>query len=131
MADALGRRLRLRLDERGRRDDLAGSAEPALERVRADERIHQRVVAEPFDRRHLALADGVHERDAREDRHAVELDGARAAVALTAGDLGTGQRERPAERLGQRLAYRSLDLVPRTVDQQLKHQRLRVQLHRQ
>ena len=70
-----------------------GRAEAALERVAADERVDERVVAQALDRRHLAVADGVRERDAREHRHAVELHGARAAVALAAGDLRPGQAE--------------------------------------
>ena len=38
-------------------DDLPGRAEAALQRVGADERVDERVVAQPLDRRHLALAD--------------------------------------------------------------------------
>ena len=36
------------------RDDLARRAEAALDRVGADERVDQRVVAQALDRRHLA-----------------------------------------------------------------------------
>jgi len=92
MPDLLLRRLRVRRDERGGRDDLARSAEPALDGVGAHERVHERMVAEPLDRRHLAV-DSVRERDAGEPRHAVDLDGARAAVTFVACDLRSGQPE--------------------------------------
>ena len=59
------RRLRVRLDERRGGHDLAGRAEAALEGVRAYERVDERMVAQPLDRRHVAPADGVDERDAR------------------------------------------------------------------
>jgi hypothetical protein len=51
------------------------------------------VVAETFDRRHLTIADRVHERDARERRDTVELDGARTAVSLAARDLRAREPE--------------------------------------
>jgi hypothetical protein len=108
-------------DERRRRDDLARCAEAALERVRADERIDQGMVAEPFDRCHLARADGVDERDAREHRHAVQLDGAGAAVALAAGDLRAGQAEVLAQGLRQRPADRGVERVVVPVDAKLRH----------
>jgi hypothetical protein len=53
--------------------------------------------------------DGVHERDAGEHRHAVELHRARAAVALAAGDLRAGQPEVLAQRLGERAPDRGVD----------------------
>ena len=90
--DLLARRLRVRRDERRRRDDLPRRAEAALDRVGADERVDERMVAQALDRRHLAL-DRVRERDAREPRHAVDLHRAGAAVALVAGDLRAGQPE--------------------------------------
>jgi len=68
-------------------------AKPALDGVGPNERSDQRVVAETFDRRHLAIADRVHERDARERRDTVELDGARTAVSLAARDLRAGEPE--------------------------------------
>ena len=118
---ALDVRLGLGLDERRRRDDLPRRAEAALERVGADEGVDERMVAQAFDRRHLALADGVHERDAREHRHAVELHRAGAAVPLAAGDLRAGQSEVLAQGLGQGAADRGVDLAGRAVDLQLKH----------
>ena len=54
------------------------------------------MLAQPFDRRHLAL-DRVRERDARESRHAVDLDGAGAAVSLVARDLRSRQPELVAQ----------------------------------
>src|SRR6185437_4510070 len=92
VTDLLAGRLGVRRDERGCRDDLAGRAEAALDGVGADERLDERVLAEPLDRRHLAV-DRVRERDAREPRHAVDLHGAGTAVALVAGDLRPGQAE--------------------------------------
>src|SRR5204863_363406 len=62
----------------------------------ADERLDQRVLAKPLDRRHLAV-DRVRERDTGEPRHAVDLDCAGAAVPLVARDL----RPRQAELLPQ------------------------------
>ena len=44
-----------RVDERDRADDLARRAEAALQRVCAHERVDHRMVAQPLDRRHLAL----------------------------------------------------------------------------
>ena len=75
------------VDERDRAHDLARRAEAALQRVGADERVDHRVVAQALDRRHLAPADPVGERDARERRRAVDEHGARAAVPLVARDL--------------------------------------------
>ena len=53
---------RVRGDEGRRRDDLRG-AEAALHGVGPDERLHERVVTKALDRRHLAVADRVHERE--------------------------------------------------------------------
>jgi hypothetical protein len=111
----------LGLDQRGGRDDLTGRAEPALERVGADERVHERVVPQPLDRRHLALADRVNERDAREHGHAVELHRARAAVAFRAGDLRAGQAELLAQSLGERQPDRRVDLKDSPVHAQAQH----------
>ena len=96
MSDLLARRLRVGRDERCRRDDLAGCAEPALDCVGADEGLDERMLAQTLDRRHLAL-DRVREGDARETRHAVDLDGAGTAVTLVAGDLRPGQSQLLAE----------------------------------
>ena len=60
----------------------------------------------------------------REHGHAVELDGARAAVALAAGDLRPGQAEVLAQRLGERPADRRVERVVVAVD--AEHQALAV-----
>ena len=101
MPDLVLGRARVRTDQRSCRDDLSGRAEPALNGVGANERSDQRVVAKTFDRRHLTITDGVYERDARERRDTVELDGARTAVSLAAGDLRAGEREVFAQDLGE------------------------------
>ncbi len=102
MADLLAARRRVRGDERRAGDDLARRAEAALKRVGADERVDERMVAKPFDRRHFPTVDGMDERQAREDGHAFELDGAGAAVALVARDLRAGQSQPLAKHLGER-----------------------------
>lgn len=101
MPDLVPRRAWVRTDQRSCRDDLSGRAEPALDRVGANERSDQRVVTETFDRRYFAIADRVHERDARERRHAVELDGAGTAVPLAARDLRAREAEVFAQDLGE------------------------------
>jgi hypothetical protein len=105
--------------ERGCGDDLARGAEAALERVCADERVHEPVVAQALDRRHFTLADRLRERDARERGRAVEEDSARAAMALAAGDLRPRQAEIVADRLGKRLQDGAVDRVAATVDDEL------------
>jgi len=99
--DLVLRRAWVRTDQRSCRNDLPGRAEPALDGVGANERSDQRVVPETFDRRHLTITDGVYERDARERRDTVELDGARTAVSLAARDLRAGEPEVFAQDLGE------------------------------
>jgi hypothetical protein len=77
------------------------------------------VVAEALDRRDLALADGLRERDARERGRSVEEDGARAAVSLAAGDLRPRQPEIVAERLGKCLQDGAVDRIAATVDDEV------------
>src|SRR5712691_13274182 len=89
-------------DERGGGDDLSGRAEAALHRVCAREGRDERMVAQRLDRRHLARADRVRERDARQRRHALELNRARSAVTLVAGDLRAGEAEILAQHLSER-----------------------------
>ena len=101
MPDLVPRRAWVRTDQRSCRDDLSGRAEPALDGVGANERGDQRVVTKTFDRRHLAIADRMHERDARERRDTVELDGARTAVSLSARDLRAGEPEVFTQDLGE------------------------------
>ena len=111
MPDLVRARARVALDEGRCGHDLARRAEAALEGVGADERIHERMLSQAFDRRHLALVDHVHERDARVDRDAVEEDRARAAVALGARDLGPGQAEPVAERVCERRPDGNVEVV--------------------
>src|SRR5919204_1982671 len=120
MPDLVPGRVRVRLDERRRGHDLPRRAKAALQCVRADEGVDERVVPKSLDRRHLALADGVNERDAGVDRHAVELNGARAAVAFAARDLRSGESEVEPQRLRERLADGRIDAVNRAIDVQLK-----------
>ncbi len=120
MADLVLGRSRVRLDERGRRDDLAGRAEPALHCVRTNERMDQWMVAQSFDRRYLTVADGMHERDAGEGRHAVELDGARAAMSFTASDFRPCEAQVLAQNLRERSPDRCVERVPLAVDPQLR-----------
>jgi hypothetical protein len=68
-------------------DDLPGVQKPHCSASVRDERVDERVVAQPLDRRHLAALDRVHERDAREVRHAVDEHRAARRSALAAGDL--------------------------------------------
>ena len=111
--------MRLRLDERRRRDDLPRRAEPALQRVGAHERVDERMLAEPLDRRDLAAVDRVHERDARQHGHAVELNRARAAVPFAARDLRSGEAEVAAQRVCERAADGRLEAVELAVDGEL------------
>ena len=121
MADLLAARLGLGRHERRGGDDLTRGAEAALEGVLAHERTDERVVAKPLDRRHLASADGVDERDAGEHRHAVQLHGAGTAVTLAARDLRPGQAEVLAQRLRERASDRRVELVVVTVDAEARH----------
>jgi hypothetical protein len=77
------------------------------------------MVAKALDRRHLARADRLRERDARERRRPVEQDGARTTVALSAGDLRAREPEVVAKRLGKRLQDGAVDRVAAAVDDQL------------
>jgi hypothetical protein len=77
------------------------------------------VLAQALDRRHLALADSLRERDARERGRAVEEDRARTAVTFAAGDLRPRQPEIVAERLGKGLQDGAVDRVAAAVDDEL------------
>jgi len=118
MPDLLTRRLGVRGHERRGRDDLSRRAEPRLDGIGLHERLDERVIAETLDRRHLAV-DGVHERDARERRDAVDEDGAGAAVTLAARDLRPGQPDVLAQDLRERATDGGLDRVPTAVDREL------------
>src|SRR5207244_715037 len=106
-------------DERNRADDLARRAETTLHRVRANERVNHRMVAKPFDRRHLAPLDAMSECDARECGLAVDEHRARAAVPLVARDLRPREPDALTERFGQRGPDRYVDRVAAAVDREL------------
>ena len=74
------------------------------------------MVAQAFDRCHLTAVDRVHERDARQRRHAVQEHRARPAMAFAAGDLRPGQAEILTEHLRERAADAGVDLVGVAVD---------------
>jgi len=93
MSNLVSRRRWVRFDERSRGHDLPGRAEAALNGVGARERVHERMVAEPLDRRDLTAVDRVHERDAGERGDAGEQHRAGAAVTFAAGNLRAGQAE--------------------------------------
>src|SRR5439155_22618594 len=111
MTNLVRRRVRVSLDECGRGDDLTRSAEPALDGVRPYEGVNQRMVAKTLDGRHLAGADGVHERDAGQRRHAVELHGAGTAVSLATRHLRPGEAEVLTQDLGERPPDRRVEGV--------------------
>ena len=102
--------------------DHARRAEAALHGVVGDERLLDRVqllaVGQALDGGDLARADVEDERHARADRRAVEVHGAGAARAAVAHDLGPGQPEREAQRVGQRRRGRHLERVRLVVDVQ-------------
>src|SRR5262249_12672219 len=100
------------------RDDLAGRAEAALDGVRPDEGLYERMVAQALDRRDLAV-DTVRERDARELRHAVDLDGARPAMALVARDLRPRQADLLAQDVGAARAPGDVEHVLLAVHRQV------------
>jgi hypothetical protein len=75
------------------------------------------MLAQALDRRHLAL-DRVREGDARESRHAVDLDGAGAAVTLVAGDLRPGEPEPLAQDVCQARSDRRVEDVLAAVHRQ-------------
>src|SRR5438094_7421138 len=119
MPDLVGGGFGASLDERRCGDDLARRAEAALEGVCADERVDQRMFGKALDRRHLSVMEDVDEGDAGENRHAVELDRAGAAVPFATGDLHAGQAEVEPQRVGKRAPDGRLELVGVTVDREL------------
>ena len=126
-AHLLARRLRVRGQQRRRRDDLAGRAEAALERVLLDERALQRrqraLVAEALDRRDLAAIGLGGEQDAREHRAPVDEHRAGAAGALGAGDLRAREAGLVAQHLRERRALGSAcaPLAPVERERDLAH----------
>ena len=82
--------------------------------------MNQGMVAKAFDGRHLAVSDGVHERDAGERWNAVELDGARTTMSFATGDLRAGEAEVLAQDLRERAPDRRIERVSLAVDQELR-----------
>ena len=109
-------------DDRLGRHQLSRRAESALRAIAGDERLLKRiqpaVFSEPFDRRHGAGVGPDGELTARVDRDAVEMHGARAALAAIAPNLGPRQVEVVADQLGKRPAVLDLDGALHTVDGQ-------------
>ena len=102
LVDLLAGRLRHALEQRGRADDLARGAEPALQGVLGDERLLDRRGAtgrEPLDRHDLVTLGRLGEQQARVDGPAVDEHRARTAGALSARELRSrATRGRPGGR---------------------------------
>jgi hypothetical protein len=101
---------------------MPGRADAALRRAVRDEgalQVRERAPsARPFDRRHrttLALAD---RDDARAHLRVVEKHGAGAAVAGVAADLGAGEAELVAQRVGEAPRRIADELARARVDMQ-------------
>ena len=94
--------------ERRRRHDHSGRAEAALESLRGQERVLQRVRRQPFDRRDRAAGRADGGKQAAVHRHPVHVHRARAAVARVAALLDAEPAVLPQERAqalaGARLA---------------------------
>src|SRR5581483_756354 len=86
----------------------ARRAEAALHRVRADEGVDERMLAQALDRRHLPL-DRVHEGDAREHGRPIDHDGAGAAMPLVARDLRSGEPDALPQHAREAHADRNVD----------------------
>src|SRR5712691_2994871 len=118
--DLLLRRVGVALEQLLRRHDHAGRAEAALEPVLVPERLLQgmqrRSLGQALDRRDLRpiALDG----EDRAGLHtvAVELDGARPAVAGVAADMGPGEPRQIADVLHQQQARLDLVLVLGAID---------------
>src|SRR3989475_9479185 len=93
-------------EQRRRRHQHPGDAEATLRHTKSHERVLERMkgveTSQPFDRPHGATACLHREHETARDRLAVEVDGARTAVAGAAAFLGPGQGEVLAERVQQR-----------------------------
>src|SRR5690242_17040305 len=91
LADLVLRRVVVRVEQRLRRHQEAGRAEPALETVVVLERLLQRMqlvtIGEALDRLDPRAVDLTRERQAGACDNAVDEDGARAAHALLAADV--------------------------------------------
>src|SRR5438876_5868133 len=105
--DLGARRPGRRIEERLRRHEHPGSAVAALGRTLFGEGDLQRMevlgTREAFDGRHLRIANEGGERQAREDRHAVDENGAGATLAELASVLRAGETELLAKDLEERV----------------------------
>ena len=105
----------MRCEQVGGRDDEAGRAEAALHRAGLDERLLDAVepvlAGEALDGDDLVTVRLRGEHEARADELAVEQHRARAALALLAGVLRTGQAEPLAERVEEALARPDVGLA--------------------
>src|SRR2546427_160234 len=93
-------------EQRRRRHQHPRDAEATLRHAKSHERVLERMkgieTSQSFDRPHRATARLHREHETARHRLAVEVDGARAAVAGAAAFLGPGQGEVLAERVQQR-----------------------------
>ena len=109
LAGLLGRGVGVVLEVRGDRRDEPRCAEAALEAVALGERLLHRaevlgVVADPLDGGDLVRLGRDGEHQARPHRLAVDEDGARAADAVLAADVGAGEAEVVAQEVGEEAA---------------------------
>ena len=113
-----------------RGDDQAWRAEAALHGPRLDERALHLLRVNAFDRDHLTPVRLAGEDEARAHQRAVEVDGARSALALLARVLRAIQAEPLAEDVEQRLPLphtvgEEPPAVDGAVDPQLAHAHFR------
>ncbi len=130
--------VRIVLQRVRRQHQEARRAEAALQAVVIDEGLLQRMqrlaIGEPFDGADLPAVGLDREHQAGADRLAVEDDGAGAADAVLAADMGAGLAAVVADRIDQRLARLDADVVRAAVDRQrdvdlVTHQRGRMSLN--
>src|ERR1044071_5259795 len=104
----------------GRAHDHAGGTEPALQAVMLAERGLHRMelaaVGEPLDRRDLGAIGLDREHRAGLDRLAVDVHGARAALARIAADVGARETEGAAPGFEQPGGGRTLERMSLSID---------------
>src|SRR5262245_46383692 len=120
VADLLLRRVRVLAEQPGRLHDHPGGAEAALEAVLVPESLLERMergpVGHPLDRPDLGAVRLDREHRARLGAPAIDVDGARAAVARVAADVRAGQPERVAEQVDEEEAGLDVGLALLPVD---------------
>ena len=126
--DVLGGRVGHALQQRRATHRHPRRAEAALQGVVFDEgglhRMKLAAARQALDRRHGARPDLDRQGHARADGCPVEPDRAGRTSAAIAGDLGSGEAERPPQRLGQRHPRENRDCPHHAVD--FERQRHRV-----